>query len=303
MKFFIITVDTEGDNLWSYKDGDVVSTLNTRYLPRFQSLCEKYGFKPVYLTNFEMANDANFVNMAKKWAAESKCEIGIHLHAWNNPPFYNLDGPYNGNSYLIEYPYEIMRDKFLTIYSLLVNNFGIHPISHRAGRWAMDDRYFHLLEEFSIKVDCSFTPGINWTKAKGQTRGGCDYSREHNGISFINSIMEVPPTIYKFHNAFGGSYKHKLKSLVLGNKVWLRPAISSLSAMKKVLDKVMIDSNVNYAEFMIHSSEIMPGGSPYFKDELAIEREYRIIEDLFSYASNLGLQGITLEEFYYQNIK
>ena len=303
MKFFIITVDTEGDNLWRYKDGDVISTLNTRYLPRFQDLCEKYGFKPVYLTNYEMANDDNFVNIAKKWADERKCEIGIHLHAWNNPPIYNLDGPYNGNSYLIEYPFEIMRDKFLTIYNLLVNKFGIRPLSHRAGRWAMDERYFHILEEFGIKVDCSYTPGIDWTKAKGQTRGGSDYSLEQNGISFINSIMEVPPSIYKFHNAFGGSYKHKIKSLVLGDKVWLRPAISPLRAMKKVLDKVVTDSKVNYAEFMIHSSELMPGGSPYFKDDIAVEREYRIMDDIFSYAKNLGFQGVTLEEFYYQNIK
>lgn len=51
MKHFIITVDTEGDNLWEYKKGTPIGTENAKYLPRFQSLCEKYGFKPVY-SNF-----------------------------------------------------------------------------------------------------------------------------------------------------------------------------------------------------------------------------------------------------------
>ena len=54
-KKFIITVDTEGDNLWNWRAGDSVSTENSRYIPRFQELCDKYGFKPVYLTNYEMA--------------------------------------------------------------------------------------------------------------------------------------------------------------------------------------------------------------------------------------------------------
>src|SRR5512144_2975448 len=46
---FLITIDTEGDNLWSRPRE--ITTGNARYLPRFQALCEKYGLKPTYLTN------------------------------------------------------------------------------------------------------------------------------------------------------------------------------------------------------------------------------------------------------------
>ncbi|BAN97921.1 hypothetical protein E05_31550 [Plautia stali symbiont] len=42
---FLITLDTEGDNLWRNRSGKV-TTYNVRFLPRFQALCEKYGFKP-----------------------------------------------------------------------------------------------------------------------------------------------------------------------------------------------------------------------------------------------------------------
>ena len=50
---FLITIDTEGDNAWA-KPREV-TTRNAAYLPRFQSLCERYGLQPTYLTNYEMA--------------------------------------------------------------------------------------------------------------------------------------------------------------------------------------------------------------------------------------------------------
>ena len=56
-KFFIITVDTEGYNLWEYIKGSEIQTQNARFIQPFQDLCEKFGFKPVYLTNYEMANN------------------------------------------------------------------------------------------------------------------------------------------------------------------------------------------------------------------------------------------------------
>ena len=54
MKKFIITIDTEGDNLWEWKFGDAITTENVKYLPRFQNLCNDFGFKPVWLTNYEI---------------------------------------------------------------------------------------------------------------------------------------------------------------------------------------------------------------------------------------------------------
>ena len=51
--FFLITIDVEGDNLWSRPKK--ITTNNSNYLPRFQKLCKDYGFKPTYLVNYEMA--------------------------------------------------------------------------------------------------------------------------------------------------------------------------------------------------------------------------------------------------------
>ena len=129
MKYFIITVDTEGDNLWAYHDGDEVKTENTQAIPRFQELCENFGFKPVYLTNYEMICDDRFVEYIKPKAGAGLCEVGIHVHAWNNPPYFELKSEYNGNPYLIVYPYEMMRDKFAMTYNLIKERIGIMDFS------------------------------------------------------------------------------------------------------------------------------------------------------------------------------
>ena len=64
MKRFFITIDTEGDNLWDWREGMDIHTENARFLPRFQTLCEEYDLKPTYLSNFEMISDSFFRDFA-----------------------------------------------------------------------------------------------------------------------------------------------------------------------------------------------------------------------------------------------
>ena len=107
---FIITIDTEGDDLWARSRGSrEITTCNAAYLPRFQSLCERFGFKPVYLTNYEMVMSDVFVEFARDVVARGACEIGMHLHAWNSPPLDPLTSDdFHFQPYLIEYPERVI---------------------------------------------------------------------------------------------------------------------------------------------------------------------------------------------------
>ena len=298
MRYFIITIDTEGDNLWEYNKGQVITTENTLYIPRFQTLCEKYGFKPVWLTNYEMVCDDRFVEYLKPKSDAGLCEIGIHIHAWNNPPFYKLDSMYNGNSYLIEYPYEVMREKFSVTYNLLKEKFGVEVKSHRAGRWAMNEHYFNLLKEFGIVVDCSFTPGVSWENTPGETIMGTDYSHVPKNCHDVQGVLELPMTIRRVRYSKSGSIKSRIRTLLFGKNVWLRPATSEAAEMIDLCKFVQSEKCADYLELMLHSSELMPNGSPYFKDEKSIERLYQTLEELFSYVSNEGYEGITMVDYY-----
>jgi hypothetical protein len=68
--------------------------------------------------------------------------------------------------------------------------------------------------------------------------------------------------------------------------------------MIDVAQKCLAQGN-GYVEFMLHSSEFMPGGSPTFKDEAAIEGLYRDLEELFEWLA-ARTQGMTLAGFYQQ---
>lgn len=76
MKNFIVTVDTEGDNLWAWRPGEEITVENTKYIPRFQGLCEKYGFCPVYLTNNEMIESDEFCAFLKQKHLKRNVKLG-----------------------------------------------------------------------------------------------------------------------------------------------------------------------------------------------------------------------------------
>lgn len=313
---FIITIDTEGDNLW--QNHERISTENTRFLPRFQSLCEKYAFKPVYLTNYEMAQDAAYVEFASDVIKRGQGEVGMHLHAWNSPPLVALtDDDWRHKPYLIEFPAEQIKAKVAFMTQLLEDNFQTKMLSHRAGRWAFNEYYASLLVEQGYLVDCSVTPHVNWSSSPGNPKGtgGTDYSRFPKEAYFIDlsdiakagdsPLLEVPMSIQLKHSGLLNQIKSGYDKLRGKNRSpsthWLRPSGGNVENMQKVAEQSLKQGS-DYIEFMLHSSEFMPGGSPTFKNEQDIERLYEDLEKLFSWISERA-QGMTLAEYYQWKIK
>lgn len=304
MKNFIITIDTEGDNLWNWKDGDEIATENVKYLQRFQDLCSDYGFKPVWLSNWEMINDSSFVDFINKNLDKKACELGMHLHAWNTPPYYQLPkNKKSGAPYLIEYPKDIMEQKIAAMTEKMKQRFGFVPASHRAGRWAINEDYLELLYKYGYKIDCSVTPGKSWVSSAGQTPGfsGPDYTCENKNVNIRGKIIEVPVTVEFTHRMFlsmKNSLKSNIKTFLYGIKgkhVWLRPERENINELLWLVEQNS-NSESDYLMFMLHSSELMPGGNPIFKTESDIEQLYSSLGILFREISK-RYNGITLEKY------
>lgn len=313
MKKFLISIDTEGDNLWKWQIGDEITTENTKFLPRFQELCEEYGFKPTYLTNYEMAKDDFFADYFKNKSQRNLCEIGMHLHAWNSPPLYDLAVRTDvepGAPYLIEYPDDIMANKVSFLTDLLEETFETKMATHRSGRWATNQKYFEILDQHNYKVDCSVTPLIDWTKAAGQSKNsfGTDYSKFEKIPYMVENtnILEIPVTIRENHRlkSLKGCGVRKgitrIKEAYDGyGPVWLRPKNKkeNLEDMLYLVDRISKERKSDYLMFMLHSSEFMPGGSPNFKNNEDIEQLYSNLEILFKYISE-KFTGCTFKEYY-----
>ena len=107
---FLITIDTEEDDAWS--NPREATTRNAAHLERFQSLCEHYGQRPTYVTNWQMAHAPEFVELGRKALAQGTAEIGLHIHSWNAPPIVPLtDDDARWHPYLVEYSEEVLREK------------------------------------------------------------------------------------------------------------------------------------------------------------------------------------------------
>ena len=311
---FVITIDTEGDNLWAKPR--TIMTRNSDFLPRFQNLCEEFGLKPTYLTNFEMAECDRFRAFAKGVLKKNTAEIGMHLHAWNSPPLKPLttdDMRYH--PYLIEYPTDILEEKVSYMTALLESAFEIKPRSHRAGRWSFNGTYAGVLERQGYTVDCSVTPHVSYANQPGDPngKGGTDFRRYPRQPYFLDlqdisrpggsRLLEVPmtiisvyPTLDRIVSVFGynGFVRRAFHRVFKGIR-WLRPTGENLPLMLGILDRAEAEK-WPYVEFMLHSSEFMPGGSPTFPTEASIERLYRDLKELFGAAAR-SFVGATLAEF------
>src|SRR5215472_15641428 len=284
---FIVTVDTEGDDIWSRPRE--ITTRNARFLPRFQALCERYRFRPVYLTNYEMAISTEFVELARDVLARDAGEIGMHLHAWNSPPLIPLtNDDFHYQPYLFEYPDSVMKEKIRVMTGLLGERFGRTVVSHRAGRLGFDARYAAMLLESGYRVDCSVTPGVDWSTTPGAPggRGGPDYRGFPDRPYFLSpgdiatptsyGLLEVPVTVGMsglFRTA-PWAYRLPLAGAVVNRIVparsWACPGENDLAGMLRAARSAR-EAGAVCVEFMVHSSELMPGGSPRFRTDARVE--------------------------------
>lgn len=321
---FLITIDTEGDNLWS-RPRDI-TTENSRYLPRFQELCERYGFKPTYLTNYEMAKCPVFQEFARDACKRNQAEVGMHLHGWNSPPAQPLTtDDFTFQPFLIEYSDAQMRDKIAVMTELLETTLERKMRSHRAGRWAFDERYARYLVDFGYRVDCSVTPGFSWRDVKGDPngQGGTDYTgfpdrayvMDLNDLAQENTtatdgadfLLQVPMTVRAANSKLADKLDHLQRNGPRGVRrlvrhlaprfprfVWLRPNGNNLRQMQQIVNAAHNEQR-DYVEFMLHSSEFMPGNKN-FPDERSIEVLYEHLAALFESAAK-NFQGAALHEY------
>jgi hypothetical protein len=312
---FLVTIDTEGDNLWARPR--TISTHNSVFLPRFQTLCEAYSLKPTYLTNHEMAVCPAVVEFGRDILRRGTGEIGMHLHAWNSPPIVPLTrDDFEAQPYLVEYPLSVMREKIETLTGVLEDTFGQKMLSHRAGRWAFNGCYAKLLDDCGYAVDCSVTPHMAWSPPRSDPTGeeSTDYTGCLERAYYVDLVdvrragtsrlLEVPVTIRRRRwPVVDGIRSLRSKNSLLQralnwrfpSTVWLRPNGHNRGDLQWVLAKV-VEEDCPFAEFMLHSSELMPGGSPTFHRSADIERLYEDLHCLFEVARD-RFQAATLMQF------
>ena len=313
-KPFFITVDTEGDNGWDRPIS--YDTKNAQGVERFQKFCESFGFKPIWLTNYEMSNDTTLVKVIKKALKDNMCEVGAHIHPWNSPPDFPLTNEdYKYLPYLIEYPTEIIEKKISFLTNHLENIFEEKIISHRAGRWATDQNYLKCLSNYGYSVDCSVTPLIDWRNSMGLPNGlgGPNYTNFpkniYNPLKDNKSFFEIPMSTMSnviinnaVVNTITKAVPRRINETRLFNAlnarkvIMLRPRLGSKTKILHMVDKLINDPRISHLEFMIHSSELYPGTSPKCKTEEQLDQIYNDMKDIFNRIQK-SCESMTFKEY------
>lgn len=312
----VVTVDTEADDQWRH--GGPLTTENVRWWAPFQELCERHEALPTYLLTSEIAADERAVAFLAPLAGRGAAEVGAHLHPWTTPPFGAEPGlAWNdaAHTYPCHLDEELLAAKLRALTTQIEEAFGAPPTAFRAGRFGIDATGARLLAELGYVVDSSVTPYVSWAGNPGRPGwgGGPDF-RQYTPYPYRVAgsgepgLVELPVTIlptYALTRRFRALREHwETRPLRLARRglrawrrpqpLWLRPrpeyGVDDLGALLHEAERC----HLPYAVFMFHSSELMPGASPYRPTQASVDELLTVLDELFGLVRRGGHPFVTL---------
>ncbi|MBJ6801409.1 polysaccharide deacetylase family protein [Geomonas propionica] len=311
--FLVVTIDTEEDNWGQYTDRSY-SLKNLLKLHELQTLFDRYGVRPTYLINYPVATDPLAIELFSHFLAKDSCEIGMHCHPWNTPPY--EESLCSFNSMLCNLPEELQYRKLKTLRDAIRDNFGVTPVSFRAGRWAFGSSTARSIQKLGLKIDTSVTSYTDWGG------NGVDYSAvpprpyrfsSENILASDDSgeLLQYPASVGFLQPHFDiCSRAHELlrknplkqmrlcgllDRLRLLNKVALSPETASGKSMVN-LAKRFERLGINYLNLFFHSNSLVKGLSPFNRSDADTRRFFESLEQFLHYARERGMERSVLKE-------
>jgi hypothetical protein len=232
----------------------------------------------------------------------------MHVHPWNTPPLAPVEKVPPRESFLHNLPPELALAKLDTVYSAF-REHGLAPVSFRGGRYSTGPLVQNWLRERGFVADASILPYSSWADD-----GAPDYrGRDPLPVRLAGEphLWEIPLSYGYTRRPFGlwqrvlaageGLLRPLrlvgiLSRLGVVEKAWLNFE-NPLGGRMDLLIRALRRMNVPYLCFTLHSSSLLPGGSPYAPDAAAVDRLFRTLTDtLARLAADKGLVPATVAE-------
>jgi hypothetical protein len=310
----IVTIDTEEDN-WGHFSPTGHTLENIDRIPILQELFDTFNVKPTYLVTYPVASDSKSVALLRGIEKSGKCEIGMHCHPWNTPPFEEENS--ERNSILCNLFSDLQYKKMSYLHEAIRNAFDIMPVSFRSGRWGYDQSVAKNLYRLGYKIDTSITPYKDWTTDYGPDfsdipprpfRFDCEdiYRELPQGhmlevpvsIGYLQANFELCNKILKMLRK---STFNRLRligildKLNLLNNVWLSPEMSDSKKMIK-LARCLMKKDHKILNMFFHSTTLKAGLNDYVKTKDDEKRFLQSIKDFLSFAIDAGIESIRLSD-------
>jgi hypothetical protein len=319
VRLFVITVDTEADcdREWRGKIPDSytnLSLLRTQLAP----ICVEYGAVATLLLNGDIIERDDPSRICAEVSEAKSWELGVHLHGEFVEPDRSYPGPAGVvlSDFQCGYEDAIEYAKMVTITERFTQRFQYSPKSFRAGRFGAGPRTFEICARLGYEVDTSVVPGYrfhNGSAVADFTRFDC---RPEKINTVAGKIWEFPVTVrpgiigrsQRARDIAAASQGGAIKTLTARAKrmaysvcepllrpTWLRPSYTSATDLRSVL-KWLADGTREHvvANMMFHSSELLPGASPYTHSQADVDEFLFRISNALRTARELGFQFATL---------
>ena len=278
--YYTVTVDTEEE--WDWNSGfptGKTSVENIRQLPKFQEVIDRHKASVTYFTNHAVLDHPESRGIIQELAKKPNVDIGLHIHPWNTPPLQPVEMVPPCESFLHNLPWDLAQAKLDATLEAF-DSAGLKPTSFRGGRYSSSPQIQEYLRDHGIIADASVLPYNTWND-----EGAPDYRhrdltpfRHAPRTSDDNALWEMPLTFGFNRSSFSTCervirgiettpLRHFkligiLDKLSIIRKEWLNlesPIGYDIPGFLKTLARI----RPPFICFTMHSSSLMPGGSPY----------------------------------------
>jgi glycosyltransferase involved in cell wall biosynthesis len=307
----IVGIDAEAEFDWHDSFQRAGGVENLRHQGRAQALFDRFGVRPVYLVDYAAATTPAAFEPLAEFLREGRCEIGAHLQPWETPPFEEELG--ERTSFNHNLPAWLQQEKLLRLTEAIVQNFGVRPVTYRAGRYGVGEEASWILHRHGYQIDMSVHPGVDLRPRHGQ-----DFRRSFNRPYWFGperALLEIPLTAgftglltsaalgQATHTDLYNALSHPLarRFHLLGicaragllERITLTPEGVSLEEMKR-LTRTLLARGHRVFSFSYHSSSLLPGSTPYVRSAEDLDRFFALIEQYLAFFFNeLGGTSIT----------
>ena len=300
----LLTVDTEEEFDWEGDfSADGYGLKHIKAIAEFQQFAENIGVVPTYLIDWPIASSGRAQEMLSDYVRRGTAEIGIQLHPWVTPPFEETVNAYN--SYAGNLPHALEREKFLRLQERIIERFDCTPQIYRAGRYGLGKHSAGMLTDAQVAIDSSVRSLYDYSSGDGP-----DYSQhplEPYWVDEKRQLLELPLT-----TVFWGLLRRQGRWLF--PRAAKLPRANGLLAHTRLLERIAltpegvpkeaairgidmaIDDGLPVLVLSFHSPSLMPGLTPYVRDEDDLDEFYDWLRSVYAYLDRRGIAPTTVEE-------
>jgi hypothetical protein len=279
-----VVVHTEEEFDWSKPhDRGATTVEHMRYIDRAQGVFDEHGIVPNYVIDYPIASQDAAIRPLKSYADAGRALIGAHLHPWVSPP--HVEEVNARNSYPGNLPRELESEKLSRLTEKIAESFGTRPQTYLAGRYGFGVNTAAILEDLGYRVDISPAVPIDFSADGGPDYSG--YTSEPYWFGTSRKLLGLPGTGgYVGWLRAGGTPVYELVTSSGMKRLRAAGAFARLRLMERIrlspedyndpemrrLTRALLADGIRVFVFSFHSPSVMPGGTPYVRNQADLDR-------------------------------